>query len=332
MTVLVTGGGGFVGLNALQALLARGETVVSVSRRPLDAWAERRLAKAGGRLVQLTADVRDRAALRAALVEHGVETVIHMAAVTSAADRERTSADEVVSVNMGGTASLLTAAAEGQVKRFIYTSSIAVFGPTTPDGGVSSEKTAHDPLTLYAITKSAGEAVVHRLAGLHGLEGVVARLGRVYGPYEHDTGVRDTLSQIHQTTRIARQRGHAAFPRPCLKNWSYGPDVAADLAALAGASTLAHRIYNLGSPLAWSLADWCERLARRFDGFRYTVGAVAADGGVEPVDLWGDRDGALLSWSRVQAEFPNRRVTDLGASFEDYMRFIDLQDRDGACA
>jgi UDP-glucuronate 4-epimerase len=321
LTVMVTGAGGFVGLNLVERLLGRGESVLGLSPEPLASALDERFSALPGRLSWVVGDVRDGASMRGAIRDHAVTAIAHMAAITPDADRERRAAEAVIDVNLVGLAAMLAAAADSGVERFVYTGSIAVFGPQTPDGGLLEEDTPHDPRTLYAITKSAGEALVARLGDLHGLDWVIARLGRVFGPYEHDTGVRDTLSQIYQATLSARAGRAVRFARPCVKNWNYARDIAADLDMLLSAPSLPHRVYNLGAPHAWSLADWCARLAERMEGFHYVVGEDAAVG--ETIDLWGPRDGSLLSWGRFEKDFERAPPRGLDAAFEDYIRFLD---------
>jgi UDP-glucuronate 4-epimerase len=322
MTIMVTGAGGFVGLNLLERLLGRGESVVGFSRDLLDAAILTDFSRLPGRLTWVAGDVRDLDLLRDTMRERGVRQLVHMAAITPGVDRERRAATEVIDVNLTGLANTLKAAAEAEVERFVYTGSIAVFGPETPDGGLLDEDTPHAPSTLYAITKSAGEALVARLAGLYEMDWVTARLGRVFGPYEHNTGVRDTMSQIYQVTQHARIGGAVHFDRPCVKNWNYARDSAADLDLLLTAPVLPRRVYNLGAPHAWSLADWCKRLADRPGGFRFFVGAEAEDNAAA-IDLWGPRDGSLLSWQRFEADFQRPPPLGMDAAFDDYMRFLD---------
>lgn len=328
MSIMITGAGGFIGLNLIGRLLASGATVTSFTRNALDAGALARFSSLPGSLILVKGDVRDADGLATAMREHDVDQVVHMATITSAADRERRAAADVIAVNLVGLANTLGAAAETGVHRFVYTGSIATFGPDTVDGGLLDEDAPHDPRTLYAITKSAGEAIVQRLGDLHGLDWVIARLGRVFGPYEHDTGVRDTMSQIYQVNQHAKAGGAVHLDRHCVKNWSYAPDTAADLEVLLTADRLPHRVYNLGAPHAWSLAAWCERLAAQNDRFRFSVGGDAA--GAETVDLWGARDGSLLSWQRFEADFQRPTPHDLDAAFDDYMGFLSQDDIAGA--
>jgi len=318
-SVLVTGASGFVGLNVLECLLAQGRTVVGLSAGPVAAavagLAARRFARLPGRPVEVQGDVRDRVLLDELMQRHDVGHVVHLAAITAGPLREREAAEQIISVNLEGLATVLAAAARRRVRRFVYTSSVAVYGGQPADGSLIDEDTPHSPQTLYAITKSAGEAVAQRLGALHGIDVVVARLGRVYGPFEHDTGVRDTLSQIHQVTQAAIAGRAVAFERPCVKNWCYAPDTAVRLGALLQAPPLQHRVYNLGSSYAWPLSAWCERLVERFPGFSYHVGTpLAAD--ALPIDLGGARDSGLLSWQRCADELNPAPETPFDGAFE----------------
>jgi UDP-glucuronate 4-epimerase len=320
-SLLITGASGFVGLNLLEHTLSRGHAVVGLSSTPIAARLASRLHALPGRFVEVVGDVRDPVLLGDLFERQRIDRVVHMAAITAAAERERSAADTVVSVNLVGLAAVMTAAAAAGVRRFVSVSSIAIYGGQPPDGSLIDEDVAHAPETLYAITKSCGEAVTARLGTLHGLDWVVARLGRVFGPHEHDTGVRDLLSQIHQVNEHAAAGRAVAFERPCLKNWSYAPDVATRLALLADAPAHANRVYNLGSEHAWTLAEWCERLRTRHDDFRYRVGA-ARPGDEEVIDLGGPRDSGLLSWQRFADEFAPPASADLDEAFEGTMRTL----------
>jgi nucleoside-diphosphate-sugar epimerase len=319
MSTLITGASGFVGLNLLELLLGRGERVVGLSSLAVDQRVRSRLDRLPGEFIEVVGDVRNASLLTRIISEQRVMRIAHLAAITADSERERHSAAEILSVNLGGLGSVISAAAAGQVQRFLYASSIAVFGGAASDGSVIDEAATHAPRTLYAITKSAGEAVVARLGALHGMDWVVARLGRVFGPYEYDTGVRDTLSQIYQVTQAALAGRAVVLERPCVKNWNYARDSAANLLTLLNASELRHRVYNLGSQYAWPLSAWCERLMQRGGAFEFAIGA----GRGERIDLGGPSDGGLLSWQRFSAEFGSAARFDLDAAFADYLQFLE---------
>src|SRR5690606_32841577 len=126
---------------------------------------------------------------------HLVTRLVHGAAVTSAAARERCEAERIVEVNLVGTLRALTAARRHAVRRVLYLSSGAVYGDNAFDReSLDEDADLPVPDTLYAITKYAAERSVLRCAGLWGIDVLVARLGSVFGRWEYDTGLRDTLS------------------------------------------------------------------------------------------------------------------------------------------
>lgn len=319
LTFLVTGASGFVGLNLVENLLARGETVVSLSARAPDAEWLRRFHAGPGTLVSIEGDVRDRELVASIFDKHDISRVLHGAVVTANAAREMREAEDVLSVNLGGLAVVLNEAGRHKVERFVFVSSIGVYGTTPADGAVLDESLPHTPATLYGITKSTGEAVVARLAALHGIDWVVGRLGVVFGPYEYETGVRDTLSSIYCITRIAEAGGEAVLPRDAAKNFQYSRDAAACLANLLTVERHAEPIYNLGPAQTWQLSAWCRKLAERYPDFRWRIG----DGPGDAVGIWTPRDGGVLSGDLYAAEFGPTARFGPDEAFADYMAFLE---------
>ena len=76
MAILVTGGTGFVGLNLVEALLARGDSVVILSNGPLPGMAEPVFARLPGRLTVIAGDVRDARLVGDAVRRHGIERIV----------------------------------------------------------------------------------------------------------------------------------------------------------------------------------------------------------------------------------------------------------------
>ncbi len=176
---------------------------------------------------------------------------MHGAAITADADRERSEARRVVEVNVVGTQTVLDAiVAAATVRRVVYVSSGAVYGDRGFGATPVDETTPPGPISLYAITKLAGEQLVRRHAMLHETEAVIARLSAVFGPWEQDTGVRDSISPMYLLAR-AKQTGAGVVSSPyALRNWLYSRDAAAALCGLAMAPRLAHDLYNV-SPTEW---------------------------------------------------------------------------------
>lgn len=307
MSVLVTGATGFVGLNLVERLLSEGRHVVAFADRPMPEPALATFRSLSGRLDAVMGDVTHAEAVRRIVDGHGVTAIVHGAAVTADATRDRAMPEHITTVNVTGTAAVARAAYEAGVERFIHLSSIVVFGTQAPAGTVLGEDAPLAPETLYGITKAAGEQLVMRLADLTGLDVRIGRLGTVFGPWEYATGVRDTLSPMHQAMRIAQAGGNAHLTRPCVRSWQFAPDAARAITMLLDAETPRHRVYHLADAPGWSLLDWCRALREDFPDFTCSVGPAPLG---TPIDLYGDRDSACLSAARFRAEFgePNRHA------------------------
>ena len=148
------------------------------------------------------------------------------------------------------------------MSRVINLSSAAAFGAASANDGVLSEATPAAPESLYAITKFASEAVSRRLAAHWGLDVVSVRLSAVFGRWERDTGVRDTLSPQAQILEAAAS-GHAAIlQRPGERDWIYATDVAEAILALIETKATLGPLYNVSTGRRWSALAWGQAFAR----------------------------------------------------------------------
>jgi len=322
MTVFLSGATGFVGINLLEELLGAAQNVVVFADRALPEAARNALAHLPGRMAEAVGDVRDKARLKVLMAEHGVTRVIHAAVITSSAERERSQGDVITSVNLAGTGAIAQAAAEHGVERFLLVGSVAAYGPVAASQFETViEEAPQAPVSLYGVGKSASEAITRRIAELHGMDYRIGRLGTVFGPWEHASGVRDTLSAPHQIMRAARSGGAVLLPRPAFKNWHYSRQVASDLRRLIDVPATRRRDYNLGATACWSLAEWCSALSSRMPGFRFAIGA----GPGAPVELYETEDNALLSGARFIEEFGPRREYSMDEALDDYLEWTEKQ-------
>src|SRR5712692_3496876 len=173
--VLVTGGAGFIGSHLVEALVRDGHRV-----RVFDDFSSgaRPNLKAVAREVEvMRGDCADpRAAARAV---QGMEAVFHEAAVPSVAVSVK---DPARSHRAGATATLtmLLAARDAGVRRFIYAGSSSVYGDRP--GLPKREDMPTEPRSPYAVGKLTGEHYLRNFAELYGLETVTLRYFNVFGP------------------------------------------------------------------------------------------------------------------------------------------------------
>lgn len=179
MNVLVTGGTGFVGAHLVHALRARGDRVTCVVRRPDLArqlgWSDVALVRGG---------LADGPALREACA--GADIVFHVAGTIAARD-----ATEFMATNRDGTATVLEAAHEAGVRRFVLVSSLAAAGPTVPGQPIDEERPPA-PVTDYGRSKLAAELLVRAWPG----EWTIVRPPVVYG--ERDRGTLKIFQLAHR--------------------------------------------------------------------------------------------------------------------------------------
>jgi len=323
MTVTITGGCGFVGLAIAEALLASGREVLLVDRRPPSAAAARTFDRlAPGRWRAAAIDTRDAAALATQMRAAGTTGLFHAATVTSGPVREAEAPDGILDVNLVGFARVLTAARDAGVARCINVSSASAYGPAAYGDTPVDEATPVDPDSLYSITKFASERVTRRLAGLWGRDMLSVRLTSVFGPWEADTGVRDTPSPFIQVACAALAGRPALLPRDSERDWTYSRDIARSLVALLDAPTLDHDLYNVSCGRRWSLVDGCRRLAATAAPAPGFACRVAAAGEAPTVTLNAGRDRQPLVVDRLRRDVGAVPPLDLDAAFADFRAWI----------
>jgi len=185
VTILVTGGAGFVGSHLSRALLARGDRVVAIDNFNdyYDPAIKRRNAAALAEHPAFTlveADIRDKAAVEALFEAHGIRRVAHLAAMAGVRESVRQPA-LYLDVNLNGTLILLDAARQHGVENFVFASTSSVYGATQRLPFVETD-TADRPLAAYPASKRAAELIGHTFHHLHGLNFTALRFFNVYGP------------------------------------------------------------------------------------------------------------------------------------------------------
>lgn len=319
MTTLITGGAGFCGLNIAAHLLARNIAVVMYGLEAPGLEAQRALSRLPGQFEVCIGDVCDRDALQAVMRQYDVGRVVHGAAITAALEREASQAARIIQVNIGGTIELLEAALAHGVRRVVHLSSGSVYGASVkPTGSLDEGQDVPVPDSLYGITKYAAERICLRYRATRGLDVMVARLGVVFGRWEHDTGVRDTLSIPWQLAALAEQGLPARLGASLPDDWVYAQDVAAAIGLLLDGVGSERSVYHIGTGQRWSVLDWCERLSKRFPDFSYEL---AQDPGTVNVGARAPVPRPPFSIDRLVADYGYTVQFNAEAAFQDYMEW-----------
>ena len=186
MRILVTGGAGFIGSHLTAALLERGHEVVVIDNLDpyYDVDIKRRnietcRAVSEGRFEFVEGSITDEALVEEVFAEFDVEFVYHEAARAGV----RTSVEQPKFYernNVGGLLTLLEAAVDHDVERFVNASSSSVYG--VPEYLPYDESHPNSPKSPYGTTKLAAEHYCDVWHSVHGLPTVSLRYFTVYGP------------------------------------------------------------------------------------------------------------------------------------------------------
>ena len=188
MTVLVTGGAGFIGHHVILALLDAGEQVIGLDN--LNGYYDPALKRArcgrlsgrpGYRFVE--ADIVDRDAMDALFAaEPGITRIVHLAA-QAGVRHSMIDPYGYVQVNVLGHVTLLEAARRlDRLQHLVFASSSSVYGLNDSLPFRETDRTDR-PNSVYAATKRSGELISHAYGHLYGIPQTALRFFTVYGPW-----------------------------------------------------------------------------------------------------------------------------------------------------
>lgn len=160
-TILVTGGTGYIGSHTVVELQNAGHSVVIVDNLSAsDARVVDRIAAiTGSRPALEVVDLREAHELAGVFDRHGIDVVIHFAAMKAVGESTEIPL-HYLDNNVGGTTSLLRVMREAGVTRMVFSSSCSVYGETT--GGLLDEQRPTAPTNPYAWSKWAGEQMLEQ--------------------------------------------------------------------------------------------------------------------------------------------------------------------------
>ena len=179
--LLVTGGAGFIGSALVRRILATSDDTVRVLDALTYAGGRDNLEEVVGERCELVVgDVRDRAAVAAALV--GCDAVLHLAA-ESHVDRSIVDPDAFVSTNCDGTNVVCDEARRAGVERVVHVSTDEVYGSVTE--GWATEDWPLRPSSPYSASKAGSDLIALSYHHTFGLDVVVTRGSNTYGPRQY---------------------------------------------------------------------------------------------------------------------------------------------------
>jgi UDP-glucuronate 4-epimerase len=258
MTILVTGGAGFIGSHVAEGLLQAGQPVLVVDN--LNPYYDPQLKHANLKRLQaytgfswVEGDIRDAGLMKQLFKGYGIRKVAHLAALAGV----RASVNDVptyMAVNVTGTMNLLEAAHYSAVDLFILASTSSVYGATQQLPFTESDP-ADRPLAAYPASKRSAEILAHSYHHLFGMNITVLRFFNVYGPAGRPDMMPMRLMQaISQGQPITVFNGGDIH-----RDWTFISDtVNGILAALE--RPLGYEVMNLGVGQPISMNDFISQI------------------------------------------------------------------------
>ncbi len=186
MKILVTGAAGFIGFHISKYLCERGDEVIGIDN--LNNYYDVSLKKARLELLKpysnfsfLKIDIAERSAIGSLFEQHSFERVIHLAAqagVRYSIENPFAYAES----NLTGFLNILEGCRHNKVGHLVYASSSSVYGANEKTPFSESDNVDH-PVSLYAASKKANEAMAHSYSHLYNLPTTGLRFFTVYGPW-----------------------------------------------------------------------------------------------------------------------------------------------------
>jgi UDP-glucose 4-epimerase len=296
---MLTGGAGYIGAHIVRAFDAAGLPVVVLDDL---STGIRENVPAGVPFVQ--ASVGDSEAVRAALREHGVTGVLHLAAKKSVAESVEQPLlywDE----NVGGMRSLLQSCVDEGVDRVLFSSSAAVFG--NPPVDFVTEETPVAPMSPYGETKLVGEWMLRDLAAATGLRWASLRYFNVAGTGAPELADRSVTNLVPMTFRaLTAGRNPQLFgddydtrDGSCIRDYIHVVDLAEAHAAAAARLDEAPigEVFNVGRGEGVTVTEVFATV-REVTGIDFTVDVVGRRAG-DPAAYFADatKIGKELGWT-----------------------------------
>ena len=251
MTILVTGGCGFIGSNFIRYMLKEhpSYTLVNIDKLTYAGNLENLEGiEESNSYHFVKGDICDRVLVASLVKDNKIDVIVNFAA-ESHVDRSIVGPDVFVETNIGGTNVLLEVARENSISLFIQISTDEVYG-SLGETGKFSEVTPLHPNSPYAASKAAADFLVRAHYHTYGLPTIVTRCSNNYGPYQFpEKLIPLVITRVMENKKVpVYGDGHN------VRDWLYVDDHCTAIDAIIHKGT-AGEIYVVGGNNEWKNID-----------------------------------------------------------------------------
>lgn len=244
MSIMVTGGTGFIGNRIIRKLLDRGEEVVCFDLAP----PRNNLEPYADRINFYRGDISQIPHLLEAINTFDVRKIIHMAALLPPDTEDRPHFG--MSVNIQGTNNVFEAARWSNIQRVVYASSIAVYGVQETFGDRPINETdLSDPVNVYGMTKAANDFAAGRYRERYNMDIRGVRICTVFG-HGRVTGMTGMIGGLMMSLPAIGKPVTMQFDPNEASPMIHAEDAAEIFVQVSLSNNLQHPIYISGGHLA----------------------------------------------------------------------------------
>ena len=244
MSIMVTGGTGFIGNRIIRKLLDRGEDVVCFDLAP----PRNNLEPYADRINFYRGDISQIPHLLEAINTFDVRKIIHMAALLPPDTEDRPHFG--MSVNIQGTNNVFEAARWSNIQRVVYASSIAVYGVQETFGDRPINETdLSDPINVYGMTKAANDFAAGRYRERYNMDIRGVRICTVFG-HGRVTGMTGMIGGLMMSLPAIGKPVTMQFDPNEASPMIHAEDAAEIFVQVSLSNNLQHPIYISGGHLA----------------------------------------------------------------------------------
>jgi len=290
LTVLVTGGAGFIGAHVARALQASGRFRVVV----LDDLSGGSRDNVPADAVFVHGSILDHALLRRLFEEHRFSYVYHLAAYAAEGLSHFIRRFNYTN-NVVGSANVINECVRHRVECLVFTSSIAVYGAAPPPMREDQSPRPEDP---YGVAKLAVELDLRAAHRMFGLNFVIWRPHNVYGEYQNIADRYRNVVGIFMNQIMKGEPMTIFGDGSQQRAFSYVGDIASTIAASAWTPAARSEVFNVGADTPVTVLELATRVAAAMGAPRHPVAHLPSRQEVQVA--WADHSKAR----RVFGEWP----------------------------
>lgn len=273
LPVLITGGAGFIGSHIAQKLSELGAKITIIDN--LSTGNIKNLDNLKGNFKFINSSITNiNSCLQAT---YGQKIIFHLAAFISVPE-SICKPDICHEINVNGTFNVLEAARINKVKRVIFSSSAAVYGPTEK---ICSEELTPDPKSPYATTKLIGEYYCKQYSTNFGLETAILRYFNVYGQRQNPNGAYAAV--VARFTELIKNNKPIAIFGDGLQTRDFVPvEIVADAnlcAAMLEKNLVNGQIFNIGTGNSITLLELISMIKKKYPDYNQEISFLPARDG-----------------------------------------------------